>query len=124
MITAKLIFMKKAARVIMVLCVVSGFISCGSKQENSSKKADVKSNNTSASPQQIKTILFFGNSLTAGYGLDPAESFPTLIQVRLDSMHLFYKAVNAGVSGETSAGGNGRIDWILKQPVDVFMLEL
>ena len=72
----------------------------------------------------VKTIVFFGNSLTAGYGLDPAESFPSLIQEKIDSADLNYRVVNAGVSGETSAGGNGRIDWILKQPVDVFVLEL
>ena len=71
-----------------------------------------------------KTILFFGNSLTAGYGLDPAESFPSLIAKKLDSVGAAYKVVNAGVSGETSSGGNGRIDWILRQPVDIFILEL
>jgi len=72
----------------------------------------------------VKTILFFGNSLTAGYGLDPAESFPSLIQQKIESAQLNYKAVNAGVSGETTSGGTARIDWILKQPVDVFVLEL
>jgi acyl-CoA thioesterase I len=77
-----------------------------------------------ASTQATKTILFFGNSLTAGYGLDPDESFPSLIQRKIDSLSLPYQVVNAGVSGETSAGGNARINWILKQPVDVFVLEL
>ena len=71
-----------------------------------------------------KTIIFFGNSLTAGYGLNPDESFPILIGRRLDSLHLPYKAINAGVSGETTAGGLTRINWILRQPVDVFVLEL
>lgn len=71
-----------------------------------------------------KTILFFGNSLTAGYGLDPSESFPTLIQKKLDSVQAPYHVVNAGVSGETSSGGAGRIEWILRQPVDIFVLEL
>ena len=77
-----------------------------------------------ATSQPAKTILFFGNSLTAGYGLDPSESFPSLIQQKIDSAHLDFKSVNAGVSGETSAGGAARIDWILKQPLDVFVLEL
>ncbi|MEO8764802.1 MAG: arylesterase [Ginsengibacter sp.] len=72
----------------------------------------------------LKTILFFGNSLTAGYGVDPSEAFPALIQNKIDSLKLGYKVINGGVSGETSAGGNGRIDWILRQPVDVFVLEL
>ena len=72
----------------------------------------------------VKTIVFFGNSLTAGYGLEPTEAFPALIQKKIDSLKLPYKVINAGVSGETSAGGNGRIEWILQQPVDVFVLEL
>lgn len=71
-----------------------------------------------------KTIVFFGNSLTAGYGLSPAEAFPALIQKKLDSSRIAYSVVNAGVSGETSSGGNARIDWILKAPVDIFVLEL
>lgn len=71
-----------------------------------------------------KTILFFGNSLTAGYGLEPDQAFPALIQQRIDSLDLPYKVINAGVSGETTSGGRSRIDWLLKQPVDVFVLEL
>lgn len=75
-------------------------------------------------PVVMKSILFFGNSLTAGYGLQPSEAFPTLIQKKIDSLNLPYKVINAGLSGETSAGGKSRIDWLLKQPVDVFVLEL
>ncbi len=72
-----------------------------------------------------KTIVFFGNSLTAGYGLaDVATGYVALIQQRLDSLGFSYNAVNAGLSGETSAGGNERVDWVLKQPVDIFVLEL
>jgi acyl-CoA thioesterase-1 len=71
-----------------------------------------------------KKIVFFGNSLTAGYGLDEHESFPSLIQQRLDSLNLKYEVVNAGLSGETSAGGLSRIDWTLNQQVDIFVLEL
>ncbi len=81
---------------------------------------------TISKPEAVKkTIVFFGNSLTAGYGLaDPSESFPSIIQHKIDSLHLPYTVVNAGVSGETASGGLGRIDWVLKQPVDVFVLEL
>jgi len=71
-----------------------------------------------------KTIVFFGNSLTAAYGLDPSQGFVGLIKNRIDSLGLNYKVVNAGLSGETSAGGNSRIDWILRQQIDVFILEL
>jgi acyl-CoA thioesterase-1 len=68
--------------------------------------------------------VFFGNSLTAGYGLEPEEAFPQLIQLKLDSLNYPYKIVNAGLSGETTSGGAERIDWILKQKLDVFVLEL
>jgi acyl-CoA thioesterase-1 len=68
-------------------------------------------------------ILFVGTSLTAGYGLDPSEAFPALIQERLDAAGLDYRVVNAGVSGETSAGALRRMDWLLRQPVAVLILE-
>lgn len=73
---------------------------------------------------KTRTILFFGNSLTAGYGVSPSEAFPALIQSRIDSLQLPYTVVNAGLSGETSAGGKSRIGWVLRQPVDIFVLEL
>jgi acyl-CoA thioesterase-1 len=78
----------------------------------------------SFSPQRAKNIVFFGNSITAGYGVDPDQAFPALIQGRIDSLRLLYHVVNAGLSGETSAGGRSRIDWILRQPVNIFVLEL
>lgn len=84
----------------------------------------IESNSDTVKSERVKTILFFGNSLTAGYGLEPDQAFPALIQNRLDSLGLSYKVINAGVSGETSAGGNSRINWLLKQPIDVFVLEL
>jgi acyl-CoA thioesterase-1 len=71
-----------------------------------------------------KTILFFGDSLTAGYGLSPEEAFPALIEKKLAKNGKPSKVVNAGLSGETSAGGLSRIEWVLRQPVDVFILEL
>ena len=70
------------------------------------------------------TILFFGTSLTAGLGLEPEEAYPAVIQQKLDSAGLAFRAVNAGVSGETSAAGLRRIDWLLQQPVAVLVLEL
>jgi acyl-CoA thioesterase-1 len=71
-----------------------------------------------------KVILFFGDSLTAGYGLSPEEAFPALIEKKCIENATPCKAINAGLSGETSAGGLSRIDWILRQPIDVFVLEL
>jgi acyl-CoA thioesterase I len=71
-----------------------------------------------------KTIIFFGDSITAGYGLDPDEAFPALIQRKLDESGRSWRVVNAGLSGETTAGGLRRLDWILRQPVDIFVIEL
>lgn len=77
-------------------------------------------------PAAPKTIVFFGDSLTAGYGLeDPTEAaFPARIGERIATAHLPYRVVNAGLSGETSAGGLRRVDWILRQQIDVFVLAL
>src|SRR5882762_1249559 len=71
-----------------------------------------------------KSILFFGDSLTAGYGLSPEEAFPALVEKLLIKEEKKVKVINAGLSGETSAGGLSRIDWVLRQPIDVFVLEL
>ena len=77
-----------------------------------------------ATPTAAKRLLFFGNSLTAGYGVEPEEAFPALIGNKIDSLKLGYQVINAGLSGETTAGGRSRVGWILRQPVDVFVLEL
>lgn len=74
----------------------------------------------------MKTILFFGDSLTAGYGLSNAasNSFPGVIKQKIDAEKLDYRIINAGVSGDTSLGGLNRLDYWLSQPIDVFVLEL
>ncbi len=69
-------------------------------------------------------MLFLGTSLTAGLGLSEPQAYPALIQQKIDSSRLGLRVVNAGVSGETSAGGLRRIDWLLQQPVRVLVLEL
>ncbi len=71
-----------------------------------------------------KVMLFFGNSLTAAYGLDTEEGFPNRIQLKMDSLGLNYTVINSGLSGETTAGGRNRLDWVLNQAVDIFVLEL
>jgi acyl-CoA thioesterase-1 len=76
-------------------------------------------------PKGQAAILFFGDSITAGLGVEPDQAYPALIEERVDSLHLPYTVVNAGLSGETSAGGRSRIGWVLsRQPVGVFVLEL
>jgi acyl-CoA thioesterase-1 len=68
--------------------------------------------------------LFLGDSLTAGYGIEPAKAFPALIQSKIDVKRWNIKSINAGQSGDTSAGGLSRLDWLLKNRVDVLVLEL
>lgn len=76
--------------------------------------------------ETTKTILFFGDSLTAGYGLSEpgVDAYPAQIQKKIESAGMTWRVVNAGLSGETSAGGLRRVDWILRQPVDIFVLAL
>lgn len=74
--------------------------------------------------QEKRTVVFFGDSITAGYGIALESAFPALIQQRVDSLGMNYQVINAGLSGETSAGGLQRIDWILRSKPAVFVLEL
>jgi len=109
---------------VLVIMVVSA--GCGD-ESNRATTPEPAADSTKKTAQNTdrKTILFFGNSLTAGYGIEPTDAFPALIQKKLDSTGLPYTVINGGVSGETSAGGNQRIDFVLKQQaVDVFVLEL
>jgi acyl-CoA thioesterase-1 len=83
----------------------------------------VREASTPETPQGRGTILFLGTSLTAGLGLDPDSAFPQQLQRKIDAAHLPYQTVNAGVSGETSAGLLRRLDWILQRPAQVIVVE-
>lgn len=109
-----------------ILLAALTMASCGDGAKSSNNDQTQAATETAKTDSASKKIvLFFGDSLTAGYGLDdPADAFPGVISRRIDSLKLPYKVINAGLSGETTAGGNGRIDWLLKQKVDVFVLEL
>lgn len=115
-------------KLLIAFIVFSTGIACNSSSENKSiaeKPAAVSSEETSSTERQKKIILFFGNSLTAAYGLESHESFPSLIQTRLDSLGHDYEVINAGVSGETTATGSNRVKWVVeRQPIDIFVLEL
>lgn len=108
------------------------FVITSCKESNTEKKIETtteKSSEQNASETDSTassgSILFFGDSLTAGYGLDdPDDAFPALIQQKIDSLGLNYTVTNAGLSGETTAGGKSRLNWVLDQPVDIFVLEL
>ena len=101
-------------------------IACRDAPEKTSGTSEDVNNTEKVAIEETseKVILFFGDSLTAGYGLELEQAFPALIQSRLDSLGLDYTVINSGLSGETTSGGINRLNWVLKQDVDVFVLEL
>lgn len=100
-------------------------IGCGDSSRNAAPADEARAAaGDSAQPTaEPPTVLFLGTSLTAGLGLPPEEAYPALIQAQIDSAGLPFRVINAGVSGETSAGALRRVDWLLRQPFDVFVLE-
>ncbi|WP_226390086.1 arylesterase [Penaeicola halotolerans] len=123
--------MRQTLHNILLLVFFAGLLACGSASDSTdSTQAPVapEASETDISNEEIADtrprIVFFGNSLTAAYGLDKSEGFAGLIQVRLDSLGYDYQVVNAGLSGETTAGGVTRVDWVLENPLEIFVLEL
>lgn len=108
-------------RILGLILLASGWMACGSEEQKKEAQQEVAATQKKLAD---KKLVFFGNSLTAGYGLNPEEAFPARTQVKIDSLELGYEVINAGLSGETSAGGLTRIDWILQQKPDIFVLEL
>lgn len=117
----------KIYRFVYVFAVATMLIGC---QANTDKKTNNTTNRSSTeTPKNVsrKNIVFFGNSLTAGYGLDEpsTEGYVGLLQNRLDSLEKPYHCINAGLSGETTAGGLERVDWVIsQQAIAIFVLEL
>ncbi len=103
-------------------------VSCGNnnnKQNTKDLDDAVVEETENSETTDNKTILFFGDSITAGYGLETTDdAYPEVVQQKIDSLDLNYTVVNSGVSGETSSGGRSRIDWILNQDIEIFLLEL
>lgn len=112
---------------LVLLCVLG--LACGAPAEEARPAVDTTrtadANADAPAPGETRpAVLVLGNSLAAGYGLDPDEAFPALLQARIDSLGWNFEVINAGLSGETTAGGLRRIDWLLRRPVDVLILEL
>lgn len=104
-------------------------VSCASSKEDSSgsvSEVEEVKKEVEEMKEEVarKRIVFFGNSITAGYNLNPESAFPNLLQKKLDSLDYAYEVVNAGLSGETTSAGVQRLDWMLKGDVDIFALEL
>ena len=115
----------KAIQLWIVLFSFLFFVSCSTDSKNPRQTTNkTQQTDTQAKLVKKKQIIFFGNSLTAGYGLSDEEAFTAHIQHYIDSLELPYKTVNAGLSGETTAGGDRRIEWVLQQDMDIFFLEL
>ena len=99
-------------------CLVVVLLACGVAKIASAQSSSV------TAPVAFRTVVVLGDSLAAGYGVDSAEAFPALLQQKISVAGLPFKIVNAGVSGDTTAGGLRRLDWVLKRPVDVLLIEL
>src|ERR1700682_1172755 len=123
---------------VAVACGSGGGGEGGGKADNSTNVAEAKNNMSvaktgddpaattpSAPSTSIRTpvVLFFGTSLTAGYGLNPEQAFPSLIEKKAQAEGMPIKAVNGGLSGETTAGAARRIDWVLRTPADLVVIE-
>lgn len=109
--------------ILVVLCLFG--CQDAETSDESTKVATIESVVGSEELERSRTILFFGNSITAGYRMNPNDAFPALIQEKLDSLgYTSYQVSNSGISGETSGDGLARIRWTLKQPIDIFFLEL
>src|SRR5437762_3945279 len=111
-------------------CLAAGaaaatMVSCGgSRPAEAPPQHETVAAQVTPSPMDKRVVLFLGTSLTAGYGLaDPDLAYPGLIEKRIEQAGLPYTVVNAGVSGETSAGALRRLDWLLKQKLDVLVVE-
>jgi acyl-CoA thioesterase-1 len=100
---------------------------CSSNEQAPAREGTSPPASTAPAPASVSTrprIVFLGDSLTAGLGLDIEQSVPSLVQQRLDAEGYKYDVVNAGVSGDTSAGGLRRLDWSLDGDVRILVLEL
>tara|TARA_R110002020_G_scaffold305816_1_gene521706 strand:- start:118 stop:816 length:699 start_codon:yes stop_codon:yes gene_type:complete len=106
-----------------VFLIGLAMLSCSEKKAETAE-SEVIAEPTAETKSDEKIILFFGNSLTAAYGIDPEDGFAGLTQKRIDSLDMDYKVINGGLSGETTAGGLSRLDWFLEDKPDIFILEL
>lgn len=121
---------RKAAKLLKFcyFILVLLMMSCGETKTKNTVEAQQtigQSEDTLVKKNASKTILCFGDSITAGFGLDNTnDAYTGVLQQRIDSLNLNYTVINSGVSGETTAGGKSRIGWVIKQKPTIFLLEL
>lgn len=117
---------------LVVACLSIGAAACGPPERTSDASALPSARGSAPAPASATAprvvprprVVFLGDSLTAGLGLPKDQAVPALIQKRLDQENYGYEVVNAGVSGDTSAGGLSRLDWSLEGDVRVLVIEL
>ncbi len=109
---------------VQLLAIVLLVISCTNAPKENDASSRPEETPTEQTPESRPIILFFGNSITAGYQLAVEQAFPAIIQGWMDSLGYNYQVVNAGLSGETTASGKSRIAWVLRTVPDIFVLEL
>lgn len=101
-------------------------LGCGEKntRKDTDETSTTEETTVTETNDSNKKILFFGDSLTAGYGLEVSQAFPAVIQEKIDSLGLDYTVINAGLSGETTASGKNRLEWVLEDDIDIIIIEL
>ena len=109
-------------RVLPMLALTLFIVGCAAEERKSGADGAPAAGASDAASSR-KTVLFLGTSLTAAYGLDAEQGYPAHIEEKIRAAGLPYDVVNAGLSGETSAGARNRIGWLLEQPFDVLVLE-
>lgn len=107
-------------RAVLVALAACGLASCGGATESTSTTPATATPAAAAATRP--QVVVFGDSLTAGLGLEPSQAYPALLQQRIDAAGYDYDVVNAGVSGDTSAGGLSRVDWVLGPNVRVLVV--
>lgn len=128
--------LRQRVTAMLCLCAMTGAVAaCAAERDtNGDRKTNEAKDNMSAASGAAggasaqdsvrkPVVLFFGTSLTAGYGLEPEQAFPLLVEKKADSAGRPIRAINAGLSGETTAGAARRIDWVLRTPADVIVIE-
>ncbi|MEN3335790.1 MAG: acyl-CoA thioesterase [Blastocatellia bacterium] len=109
----------------LLLFTLSAFAACKGELSKEAASAPSATSSPAKPVKSVAKIVAFGDSLTAGYGLSPEESYPSLLQKKLAADGFDYEIVNAGISGDTSASGVRRIDWSLESgDVKIVILEL
>ena len=112
---------RRDAGAAVIALALTGILGCGGDANSTSTTSGSATSAASATARRPQVVVF-GDSLTAGLGLEPSQAYPALLQQRIDASKYEYEVVNAGVSGDTSAGGLSRIDWVLGPDVRVLIV--